>query len=716
MGRKNKWESLIKLDVQDISNEGNNFSSEDLERTPIGDDNNRHIDLCAAIPFERLSHFVQGEGLLDDTETQFVIKKHKVYNLTEPNDHATKMYLSYHCAYGPEDRRNKRENNLEKMQRIRRFTQKRGCQAHFYVKVMYGRPNVAIITYNEFSHQDANGEFCHGKDDPSGDPRSSAALRLSNECKSYIESLLLMGVSIDTICEQHYLDRGLTKLMNKRDTYLLRKDVLNAWKRVRSLRSQKNEDDAKSVCLWHEEEKDNFFYYKTPNNEENVPFIIGIQTPWMREMMVKHSHNSIIAMDSTFSTNKYGYQLYSLLVFDEQEAGVPVAWAISSRNKVEDINEWLMEVYKRGKQDKEDWHVNAFMTDDASAEIEAIRLSFDCQVLLCIWHVRRAWLKKVYRYVSNKDVATHIFDRLGEIMYEISDDQGITTQSIKNFMEEFKEEKKFIDYFQNTWCHDESRLDDVTPLVDDIDEVRGNSSHEIDIIDGCIPSEDQDVHGVVVGEAQRTDGWISSNTSNDGFQSSIDYLNSLLQNLPTSEDEKNIFSQCVERFRKDINASLASSSKFRSIPGSENMSIRRISPWFSPTKMHKRHSIHQRRNAISENLNERVEEHETFLFPSTRCRKQKKKKVTNRSGIAIQEERDIIMQQGLNDQESTRRRRLPFSIDLNQMLTDEIQAVDTLEDHQKNQEYMVPISVDPEKTTTTIVDAMQARDGNEIVK
>ncbi|GLJ58477.1 hypothetical protein SUGI_1452340 [Cryptomeria japonica] len=325
---------------------------------------------------------------------------------------------------------------------------------------------------------------------------------------------------------------------------LLRKDVLNAWKRVRSLRSQKNEDDAKSVCLWHEEEKDNFFYYKTPNNEENVPFIIGIQTPWMREMMVKHSHNSIIAMDSTFSTNKYGYQLYSLLVFDEQEAGVPVAWAISSRNKVEDINEWLMEVYKRGKQDKEDWHVNAFMTDDASAEIEAIRLSFDCQVLLCIWHVRRAWLKNVYRYVSNKDVATHIFDRLGEIMYEISDDQGITTQSIKNFMEEFKEEKKFIDYFQNTWCHDESRIDDFTPLVDDIDEVRGNSSHEIDIIDGCIPSEDQDVHGVVVGEAQRT----------------------------------------------------------------------------------------------------------------------------------------------------------------------------ALEDHQKNQEYMVPISVDPERTTTTIVDAMQARDGNEIVK
>ncbi|GLJ19582.1 hypothetical protein SUGI_0354300 [Cryptomeria japonica] len=41
------------------------------------------------------------------------------------------------------------------------------------------------------------------------------------------------------------------------------------------------------------------------------------------------------------------------------------------------------------------------------------------------------------------------------------------------------------------------------------------------------------------------------------------------------------------------------------------------------------------------------------------------------------------------------------------------QTVAALEDHQKNQEYMVPIFVDPEKTTTTIVDAMQARDDGQ---
>ena len=73
------------------------------------------------------------------------------------------------------------------MQRLPRFAKKKGCKMHFCVRVMYGRPDIAIITYNEFSHHDANGEFFHGNDDPSGDPRSMVASRLSNEYKSYIE-------------------------------------------------------------------------------------------------------------------------------------------------------------------------------------------------------------------------------------------------------------------------------------------------------------------------------------------------------------------------------------------------------------------------------------------------------------------------------------------------------------------------------------------------
>ena len=67
------------------------------------------------------------------------------------------------------------------------------------------------------------------------------------------------------------------------------------------------------------------------------------------------------------------YQLYTLLIFDKQQSGVPIAWVVSSRNRSTDISLWLSKLMDRGRQLKLEWTVNAFMTDDALAEINAIR-------------------------------------------------------------------------------------------------------------------------------------------------------------------------------------------------------------------------------------------------------------------------------------------------------------------------------------------------------
>lgn len=45
---------------------------------------------------------------------------------------------------------------------------------------------------------------------------------------------------------------------------------------------------------------------------EDVSFVIGIQTPWMQEMKMTNSYNSLIVMDSTFSTNKFGLSKTSI--------------------------------------------------------------------------------------------------------------------------------------------------------------------------------------------------------------------------------------------------------------------------------------------------------------------------------------------------------------------------------------------------------------------
>ena len=70
------------------------------------------------------------------------------------------------------------------------------------------------------------------------------------------------------------------------------------------------------------------------------------------------------------------YQLYTLLVFDKQQNRVPIACVVSSRNRSSDISLCLSKIMERGRQLKTDWIVNVFMTDDALAEIDAIRYLF----------------------------------------------------------------------------------------------------------------------------------------------------------------------------------------------------------------------------------------------------------------------------------------------------------------------------------------------------
>ena len=67
------------------------------------------------------------------------------------------------------------------------------------------------------------------------------------------------------------------------------------------------------------------------------------------------------------------YQLYTLMVFDKHRNGVPIAWVISSRNTTRDLSNWLSSLFIAGLKERSDWIVQAFITDDAVAEIEALR-------------------------------------------------------------------------------------------------------------------------------------------------------------------------------------------------------------------------------------------------------------------------------------------------------------------------------------------------------
>ena len=96
--------------------------------------------------------------------------------------------------------------------------------------------------------------------------------------------------------------------------FLYIKDVLNIYSRLNKGNYQLHKKDEMSVNRWYQKHKEDFLFYQKPNDAD-VSFIIGIHTKWMLETMVKLSHNSLIAMDSTFSTNKYGVCFFFMIVF-----------------------------------------------------------------------------------------------------------------------------------------------------------------------------------------------------------------------------------------------------------------------------------------------------------------------------------------------------------------------------------------------------------------
>jgi hypothetical protein len=174
------------------------------------------------------------------------------------------------------------------------------------VNVKNKDPKIAILTYNTYEHEDEEGWPCHGRHDKSGEARSLRKPRLSREIVSFVENCFFMEVPIDVVYEKHiqrHLDMDAED--RGRDFFLTRKDVANIYNRLMKGKYQLDKKDEMSVNLWYQKQPDDFFFFQKPNGP-NVPFIIGIQTRWMLDRMVKLSHDSLIGMDSTFSTNKYG--------------------------------------------------------------------------------------------------------------------------------------------------------------------------------------------------------------------------------------------------------------------------------------------------------------------------------------------------------------------------------------------------------------------------
>ena len=182
---------------------------------------------------------------------------------------------------------------------------KRGFLYHFIVKVMVDNPDIAILTYNMYEHEDGEGWPCHGQHDTSGDARTLHRPRISRDIVSYVEICFSMGVPIDTVYKIHIQRHvDMDTVTRDRDFFLSKRDIVNIYNRLSKGNYQLHQKDEMGVNIWYQKHREDFFFYQNPNRAK-VHFIMGIQTKWMLDTMVNLSQNSLIAMDSTFSTNMY---------------------------------------------------------------------------------------------------------------------------------------------------------------------------------------------------------------------------------------------------------------------------------------------------------------------------------------------------------------------------------------------------------------------------
>eukprot|EP01018_Ginkgo_biloba_P035271 Gb_21708 [translate_table: standard] len=321
-----RTEELVMLDVQNPLSSP--FCADDLKWSRVHGGHKKYDDV-ALVPFERIHDFIEGENNNPKAPTNFHIESHRTHtpgSLRKPRIDSFLEYTLYWCYYGPKDYRvesNILHDEISRPRsgdgsRLRRKHAMRGCICYFIVKRLYTRSHFALIIYNNRHHIDINNKFFHGlKDNTTGGTRAMFTPHLSNEIKKWMKSMLYLSVPRDVIFDNHTLSVeakvAVDGKSSHRDDFLTRQDIYNLETRVKasSYKLQSKEED--SIRGWIEQHHDRVFFYQDMSNGQ--PFILGIQTTWQLEQMVKFGKNNLIATDSTFGTNKLKVIIFFLFLF-----------------------------------------------------------------------------------------------------------------------------------------------------------------------------------------------------------------------------------------------------------------------------------------------------------------------------------------------------------------------------------------------------------------
>lgn len=453
-----RMEDILNLPVQDSPSM--EFSAAHLNWAKV-EGGRQGGDDIALIPFARVDDFVKGESTKADCPASFRIesrRKRPEGSVSKPRVDGYLEYTLYWCSYGPEDYRDSEScigdsSNMKpasgKGSRPGRRHMMRGCLCHFTVKRLYTRPHVALIIYNQRNHVDKTGAPCHGIHDRDAlGTRAMYAPRISEELRQKVMSMLYVGISLDTIVHHHMEEVQRHGGPQNRDDFLTRNDVRNMERLIRNSSHELHANHDCSVKIWVQRHHKHVFYFQ--ENSGSEPFILGIQTDWQLQQMIRYGHNGSVASHSAFGSKKLKYPLCSLLVFDSLRNAIPVAWIISSSCAGQHFHKWMLSLVEKIRNRDPSWRPSTFLADDPSFGASNIREAFQCRVLLCLWHVRRSWVKSLLKKCCNFDVQREMFKHLGRILY-CSRSGPNTVDAVEDFMHIFVDQCAFMDFFRIQW-------------------------------------------------------------------------------------------------------------------------------------------------------------------------------------------------------------------------------------------------------------------------
>ncbi|CAB5203214.1 unnamed protein product [Rhizophagus irregularis] len=141
-------------------------------------------------------------------------------------------------------------------------------------------------------------------------------------------------------------------------------------------------------------------YHVSHRSTKSTKSIKGIVFAHPTQLEKLRSHGWLTLIDSTHKTNKYDWRLFTLYVRDTYGCWNVGAHFFVSNEDCDTVSEALKIVHSSFCH----WIPRYILSDQSSIEAKAIKKAFpgisageqECEVILCVVHVTRTWMTKIY--------------------------------------------------------------------------------------------------------------------------------------------------------------------------------------------------------------------------------------------------------------------------------------------------------------------------------